>query len=361
MERKPLQRLEAGLPAAWYHDPRTTSRSWRPSGTGAGGGGTRGGACRDRRLAHGACRHPVDGAGTRRGSDPGVPQHLPAPRLGAVHRGARQLRPQADRLPVHSWTYDLAGQLVATPRRMETPDFRLADFRLYPAAVASWGGSSSSTWRGAMRRPSTSASSSRSSSATGWASSGSASASADVQANWKLLGRTSPSASTARRCIRSCAASSPPIAKPAPGGCAARNRPRKFAKEAQTLTLDGTARLPAIATLTEAERRTIYIPAMLPPSLFLNVQPDYVNAHMMVATGPQSVRITYDWLFEPERLPSAKRICSTTWRSGTSPTGRTRAIANGSRRACTRASSSMATTCRRNSTATASRSGCARA
>src|SRR5258708_22526408 len=42
--------------------------------------------------------------------------------------------------PYHSWTYDLAGQLVATPRRMETPDFRLADFPLYSVAVESWGG-----------------------------------------------------------------------------------------------------------------------------------------------------------------------------------------------------------------------------
>jgi Rieske 2Fe-2S family protein len=44
---------------------------------------------------------------------------------------------------------------------------------------------------------------------------------------------------------------------------------------------------------------------MLPPGLFLNVQPDYVNAHMMVPTGPESVRIVYDWLFEPEALASA--------------------------------------------------------
>jgi Rieske 2Fe-2S family protein len=80
----------------------------------------------------------------------------------------------------------------------------------------------------------------------------------------------------------------------------------EYAKEAKTLTLDGSARLPAIATLTEAERKTVYVPAMLPPSLFLNVHPDYVNAHMMVPTGPETVRITYDWLFEPERLPLAE-------------------------------------------------------
>jgi len=77
----------------------------------------------------------------------------------------------------------------------------------------------------------------------------------------------------------------------------------EYAQGAQTLTLDGSARIPPIATLNDEERRTLYVPAMLPPSLFLNVHPDYVNAHMMVPTGPESVRIVYDWLFEAERLP----------------------------------------------------------
>jgi Rieske 2Fe-2S family protein len=44
---------------------------------------------------------------------------------------------------------------------------------------------------------------------------------------------------------------------------------------------------------------------MLPPNLFLNVHPDYVNAHLMFPTGPESVRIVYDWLFEPEAMASA--------------------------------------------------------
>jgi Rieske 2Fe-2S family protein len=42
---------------------------------------------------------------------------------------------------------------------------------------------------------------------------------------------------------------------------------------------------------------------MMPPNLFLNIQPDYVNSHMMFPTGPQSVRIVYDWLFEPGHMP----------------------------------------------------------
>jgi Rieske 2Fe-2S family protein len=75
---------------------------------------------------------------------------------------------------------------------------------------------------------------------------------------------------------------------------------------AVTLTLDGSARIPPLRGLNEEERKTVYVPAMAPPNLFLNVHPDYVNSHMMFPTGPQSVRMVYDWLFEAERLPMAE-------------------------------------------------------
>jgi len=32
------------------------------------------------------------------------------------------------------------------------------------------------------------------------------------------------------------------------------------------------------------------------------VQPDYVNSHLMFPTGPESVRIVYDWLFDCHRF-----------------------------------------------------------
>jgi Rieske 2Fe-2S family protein len=72
---------------------------------------------------------------------------------------------------------------------------------------------------------------------------------------------------------------------------------------AETLTLDGTARLPPFPGLDEAQRRTLYIADMVAPGLFLNVHPDYVNSQLVFPTGPQSVRIVYDWLFEPRHLP----------------------------------------------------------
>ena len=75
---------------------------------------------------------------------------------------------------------------------------------------------------------------------------------------------------------------------------------------AQTLTLDGTARLPAFGGLNEEERARLYAADMVLPNLFLNVHPDYVNSQLMFPTGPQSVRMVYDWLFEPRHLPLAE-------------------------------------------------------
>ena len=72
---------------------------------------------------------------------------------------------------------------------------------------------------------------------------------------------------------------------------------------ATTLTLDGSARIPPFRGLEDTERQSLYVPWLAPPNLFLNVQPDYVNAHMMFPTGPETVRIIYDWLFEPEHMP----------------------------------------------------------
>ncbi|HEX9431758.1 MAG TPA: aromatic ring-hydroxylating dioxygenase subunit alpha, partial [Burkholderiales bacterium] len=308
MTREPLKRLEAGLPAAWYYDPAHYQREleafwyarwvvaareeevpnagdWRVARIGTQSlvvvrdeGG-------QLRAFHNTCRH--------RGSILCTEEHGNFARKRIV-------------CPYHSWTYDLAGQLVATPRRMETPDFHLADFPLYPVAVSTWGGFiflnlagreaellDVGNWDVQFKRY-----------RLGELRIGKRIV-ADVQANWKLL------AENFSECFH-CPPVHPELCRVVTAyrdagawGLRGPESKGEYAAGAETLTLDGRARLPAIAGLTEEERRTIYVPAMLPPGLFLNVQPDYVNAHLMFPTGPQSVRIVYDWLFEPERLPLA--------------------------------------------------------
>lgn len=306
MERKPLTRLEPGLPAAWYHDPAHYAREleafWYRRWVVV---------AREEELTAPGDWHTVR-VGTQSLVLVRDDHQLRAFHNTCRHRGSVLCTEERGNFarrrivcPYHSWTYDLAGQLVATPRRMETADFRLSHFPLYQVAVAVWAGfvfvnldreaapldvgelgAQFARYRlGELRIGKRIVT--------------------EVQANWKLL------AENFSECFH-CPPVHPELCRVVTAyreagawGLRGAESTLEFAQQAQTLTLDGTARLPAIATLTEEERRTIYVPAMLPPSLFLNVQPDYVNAHMMVATGPETVRITYDWLFEPERLPLA--------------------------------------------------------
>jgi Rieske 2Fe-2S family protein len=303
--REALKRLEPGLPAAWYHDPAHYQREleafWYRGWVAV---------LREEELA-GAGDWRVVGVGSQRiivvRSEDGA---LRAFHNTCRHRGSILCTEDHGNFarrrivcPYHSWTYDLAGQLVATPRRMETPDFKPGDFSLYGVAVATWGGfvfvnlerdaapldvgqldARFERYRFAELRIGKRMV-------------------VDAQANWKLL------AENFSECFH-CPPVHPELCRVVTAyreagawGLRGKEKIVEYAQGAQTLTLDGSARLAPIRSLNEQERKTLYVPAMLPPGLFLNVHPDYVNAHMMAPTGPETVRITYDWLFEPERLP----------------------------------------------------------
>jgi phenylpropionate dioxygenase-like ring-hydroxylating dioxygenase large terminal subunit len=298
-ERKPLERLEAGLPAAWYSDPAHYEREleafwyakwiavareeelavtgdWRAVRIGTQSIVL----VKDGKLKafHNTCRH--------RGSI-----------LCAGERG--NFPRQRIVCPYHSWTYDLSGKLIATPRRMETPDFDMANFPLHGVAVETWGGF---VFVCLAKSPPPFETPAR------FARYGfdklriGKRIVADVQANWKLL------AENFSECFH-CPPVHPELCRVVTayqeaGAWGLRESGKaEYKSGATTLTLDGTSRLAAFEDLNEEERRTLYIPEMVLPNLFLNIQPDYVNSHLMFPTGPQSVRIVYDWLFEPRHLP----------------------------------------------------------
>jgi Rieske 2Fe-2S family protein len=305
-----LDRLQAGLPAAWYHDPghyrRELEAFWyrrwiavaREEELPSAGDwrvvriGTQSiVVVRDEsglRAFHNTCRH--------RGSVLCTGEHGNFARRRIV-------------CPYHSWTYDLAGQLVATPRRMQTPDFRLEDFQLYALALETWGGFVFVNLAGKAAAPLDAGDLPKQFERYRLADLRIGKRMVvDVKANWKLI------AENFSECFH-CPPVHPELCRVVTAyrdagawGLRGGDAAAEYAPGAATLTLDGSARLPPIATLSAEERKTLYIPAMLPPGLFLNVHPDYVNSHMMTPSGPESVRIVYDWLFEPERLPLADEV-----------------------------------------------------
>jgi Rieske 2Fe-2S family protein len=301
MARKALERLEPGLPAAWYSDPAqyqqeleafwyakwiavareeelAAAGDWRVVSIGSQKLILLRDEKQDLRAFHNTCRH--------RGSILCTEEQGNFPRKRIV-------------CPYHSWTYDLSGNLIATPRRMETPDFDRKNFPLFEVATKTWGGF---VFVCLDRNPP------RFEAPTRYARYGFEKLRigkrivADVPANWKLL------AENFSECFH-CPPVHPELCRVVTayqeaGAWGLRESTKaEYKAGAATLTLDGTSRLPAFAGLNEDEKKTLYVPEMVLPNLFLNVQPDYVNSHLMFPTGPQSVRIVYDWLFEPRHLP----------------------------------------------------------
>jgi Rieske 2Fe-2S family protein len=311
MTREALKQLEHGLPASWYRDPAHYERElevfWYARWICV---------ARDEELAAAG-----DWKLVRVGSQSLV---LVRDEAGAVrafhntcrHRGSVLCTEEHGRFarrrivcPYHAWTYDLAGRLVATPRRMETPDFRLEDFPLFQVAAECWAGFIF-VHLGKDPTPLAAATADR---AERYRRYGFAELRIgkrivlDVAANWKLL------AENFSECFH-CPPVHPEFCRIVTayqdagawglrGGAEAKP---EYQAGAQTLTLDGTARLPAFGGLNDEERARLYAADMVLPNLFLNVHPDYVNSQLMFPTGPQSVRMVYDWLFEARHLPLAE-------------------------------------------------------
>jgi len=313
--REPLTRLAKGLPASWYHDPARYARElevfWHSRWIVA---------ARDEEIA-GIGDWRLVRIGTQ--SIILVRDERRALRgfhNTCTHRGSILCTEDAGNFarrrivcPYHTFTYGLDGSLIATPRRMATPDFDPKDFSLFDVAVDSWGGFVFVNLAGRKAPPLTEALDGLPDRFTRYGFERLRIGKrivADIEANWKLLVENfsecfhcppvHPELCRIVTAYRDAGAWG--LHRDAHGAPRPESEP-EFKAGAQTLTLDGTSRLPAFAGLDDAERATLYIPEMSEPNLFLNVHPDYVNAHMMFPTGPESVRIVYDWLFEPQHLP----------------------------------------------------------
>jgi len=306
--REALARLEPGLPAPWYRDAAHHAREleafWYAMWICVG---------REEELA--APRdYRVVRVGTQsillvRGEDGTLRAfHNACRHRGSVLCTQERGRLKSDRIvcPYHAWTYGMDGALLATPRQMATPDFDRAQFPLHAVRAESWGGFVFVNLAGADAPPLTE-------SLDDIPAQFARHRFADlrigrrivleVKANWKLV------LENFYECFH-CPTVHPEFCELVPAyraagawGLAGAAATPEYKPGAQTLTPDGTSRVPPFGGLTDEERRTLYVAQTFPPNLLLNVHPDYVNAQMLFPTGPESVRMVYDWLFEADRLP----------------------------------------------------------
>ncbi len=234
------------------------------------------------------------------------------------HRGSTLCRETAGHFangrivcPYHGWTYSLAGELLATPMRIELADFHREHYRLYEAHVDVWGGflfvnlsetpaASLSEFLGAEAR-----------NVEAWPLAALETVQRDestLACNWKVFWenysecyhcprihpelcrivpvyRDGVLSYADRRGLPSTEAAGDPRPRVAPG--------------LQTWTLDGQRALPLIDGPDEMQRSLGMVFASFTASLYIVAHPDYVRSVRVMPKGPESLQLTVDWLAPP--------------------------------------------------------------
>ncbi len=218
--------------------------------------------------------------------------------------------------PYHAWTYSLEGDLIATPHQLESADFDMKDYSLYNVAVGEWGGFVFVNLAGDKAEPLEK-------------TLGDSPARlknyrleelrigyryvANLKANWKLWFENFS------ECYH-CPSVHPELISLVPiyakGLVDVRQDPEwapsggesmtlvgaDIIPGGQTWTMDGQLSGPAISTLTDVERMTPIGGTIIRPSLFLSAHPDYIHTQRLLPTGPNTIELVWDYLFEPETM-----------------------------------------------------------
>ena len=248
------------------------------------------------------------------------------------HRGSILCTEERGRLPgrrivcpYHTWSYGLDGELVATPRQMETPGFDRSAYPLFKVAIGSWGGFIFVNLAGDRAAPLAEALGDVPTRFHNYSFADLRIGKRivmDVKANWKLLFENFS------ECFH-CPPVHPELCEIATlfwdagawglrkddAGNAIQETRLRFKPGAATLTMDGTARIPPFKGLTAEERSLLYASQTLRPNLFLNVHPDYVNYYILTPIDVDRTTVESEWMFAPGSASSGARRCVSVWRA----------------------------------------------
>ncbi len=218
--------------------------------------------------------------------------------------------------PYHAWTYSLEGNLIATPHQLESADFDMNDYSLYDVAVGEWGGLVFVNLAGDRAEPLEDALGDAPQRLKNYRLEDLRLGFryvADLKANWKLWFENFT------ECYH-CPSVHPELISLVPiyakGLVDVRQDPEwePSGGESMTLvgadiipggmtwTMDGSLSGPPISTLTEQELQHPVNGTVLRPNLFLSTHPDYVHTQRLLPTGPNTLQLTWDYLFEPETI-----------------------------------------------------------
>ena len=317
--KRTLDRLEPALPNSYYYDPdhyqREIETFWYRHWLYA---------CRSAEVA--AAR---DYRVIQVGDQSIVIVRTPEGTLSAFHNTCRHrgsaLCPSASgRLnrdsvvcPYHAWTYALSGELISTPRRLDSADFRAEDFSLHRVASGEWGGYVFVNLEPEPEEDLATAIGGTISRFGNWHPGDLVLAHREtvhLACNWKVFWENFS------ECYH-CPGVHPELCEVVPtyrdGLLSPSDRPEwqptteqpgrvrpPLADGAVTWSYGGTTELPWFEGLTEAEQRAGHSYGVLEPSGFLVGHVDYMRAVYMQPRGPEQTELTVEWLFHPETLES---------------------------------------------------------
>ena len=236
---------------------------------------------------HNACRH--------RGSD--------------LCRGEEQPLGRLISCPYHAWSYDAAdGHLVSVAHALPTADFRREDHGLIPVQVKLWAGF---IFLSAARTPEPLRGDVPLKVLDNWPMDTLVTGhrwTKDLACNWKVFWENYS------ECLH-CPGIHPELCDMVPvygQGVMAANELQDWAPDrqparnlkpgAQSWTMTGALCGPAFASLTQAERDRGYTFVTLWPSVYVVAHADYVRSVRLQPLGPETCRLTAEWLFPPETL-----------------------------------------------------------
>jgi Rieske 2Fe-2S family protein len=236
------------------------------------------------------------------------------------HRGSILCEQQSGTLPqgrivcpYHAWTYDLEGQLQRTPRRVESADFDPARYSLYRVALQCWGGF---VFINLAEHPAKDLMDSLGDEARvlqNWPLQKLQLAHReqhDLACNWKIFWENY------LECYH-CPGIHPGLCKLVPVyaqgflgnsdlvslGREIPTGPGQMLRDsAQTWTESGISKLPLIEGPTEAQQVRGMTFATFIPTMFVVAHRDYVRSVRVLPLGPESTRLTVDWLLPEQSL-----------------------------------------------------------
>ena len=211
--------------------------------------------------------------------------------------------------PYHTWTYSLAGELVATPVRIKSDDFRMSDYSLYDVHVDHWGGFVFVNLSDEPEKSLKDFMAGEDERLANWPLEEMVSVHQEVkplQCNWKLFWENFT------ECYH-CPRHHPELCKIVPiynkgllSSYEASGDPRDvdsiergMGEGKFTWTIDGQIKLPLIEGLSDEDIEQGMVYASITASMFVVGHPDYVRSVRICPTGAETTDLVVDWYLMP--------------------------------------------------------------